>query len=164
MKRRLALAALLGLWSASAGAAQWWWLGDYGGYGASRYNRYIDKESVQKKSGGLVEAWTMDVTAQPNKETGSTWTRTLQRFDCRNRTTTPLASSAYTADNVLIGTATFEQPQTAPVASGTAGDTALRFACRQGIVNADVVADPLAHSTAFFKLPPPGQGGAAAQA
>ena len=74
----------------------------------------------------------MDVTAQPNKDTGSTWTRTLQRFDCRNRTTTPLASSAYTAENVLIGTATFEQPQTAPVASGTAGDTALRFACRQG--------------------------------
>jgi S1-C subfamily serine protease len=163
MKRRLFLAVLIGLSPASAEAAQWWWLGDYGGYGPSRYVRYIDKDSVQKKSGGMVEAWTVDVTAQPNPSTGSSWTRSLQRFDCRNRTATPLASSAYTADNVLIGTATFERPQTAPVASGTAGDSALRFACRQGAVSADVVADPVAHAVAFFKLPGPGQNAAAAQ-
>jgi S1-C subfamily serine protease len=155
--RRLILAALLGLCSTAAEASEWWWLGDYGGSPPTRYNRYIDKDSVQKKSGGLVEAWTMDVTQQPNKTNGSSWSRTLQRFDCRNRTATPLALSAYTEAGVLVGTATFDRPQTAPVAPGTAGGTALQFACRQGNVSADVVADPVAHAFAYFKLPVPGQ-------
>jgi S1-C subfamily serine protease len=162
MKRCRLLAACLGLWATPGDAATWWWLGDYGGMGPTRHERYLDGESVRKKSGGLVEAWTIDVTASPNKANGSSWSRTFQRFDCRNRTATPLSISAYTERGVLIGTANFDQPQTAPVAAETAGDAALRFACKQGQVSADVVPDPVAHAFAYFKVPVAGQALASA--
>lgn len=164
MKRYLVLALLLGLCpTTSHAASQWWWLGDYGGMGPARHDRYIDKNSIQKKAGGIVEAWTIDVTAQPNKDNGSSWSRALQRFDCRNQTATPLSISAYTEAGVLVGTATFDRPQTSPVAPGTAGGNSLRFACGQGPVSADVVADPVAHAFAFFKLPVAGQAQAAVE-
>jgi hypothetical protein len=150
MTKRL-WAAILLLWSSTAGqAAEWWCVAVSAGGAPNRILGYVDLDTVRPGANGAIEVWGLIIFESPLTN-GERFRQVHYAFKCREQHAATLGGASYDSrwnamPDLEVGAVPYR-----PADDGSIEDLAMRMACRMPTNRGVPVPDPVQHAATYLR-------------
>lgn len=153
MKIRHVLIALAGITLSSAALASDWYYIGASGKKPSRNVILIDKAGM-RGTGSIVRAW--DIVYRESSEGGIRYTKTLEEYNCSERSSALISATNFGNDNEVMDSYTWNpaERETKYASPDSVGDTVLSFVCGKdvGAMEIGEIGDPAVMGQRVIRL------------
>ena len=117
---------MIGL-ASPANAAEWWFLTSFDNNSNLTLD-FADKESATRTSTNVVQGWTYVIHKRLDSS-GVRKTKSLYKYDCDNRTMTPVSYLNFGNNGVIVSSGTFQsyEQRPTPISPDSIGETEMKF-------------------------------------